>query len=186
LKKDHNLFAAMGILSSSGNGHIETERKFLIRMPSHDILDMCEGSYIVQTYITPEDSEGTTDRIRSRTPIRGGETVFLRTKKKRISELSSYEEDVIISKDEYDELLKRRIPDMVDIIKKRYLLPFGGLIFEIDIYPFWHDRAIMEVELPKEDTPFEIPPGIEIIREVTGDSRYKNKSLARSVPYDDI
>jgi CYTH domain-containing protein len=75
---------------------------------------------------------------------------------------------------------------MVDIIKKRYLLPFGGLIFEIDIYPFWHDRAIMEVELPKEDTPFEIPPGIEIIREVTGDSRYKNKSLARSVPYDDI
>ena len=125
MKKDHNLFVAMGILSSSGNGHIETERKFLIRMPSHDILDMCEGSYIVQTYIRRRTAKGRLTGIRSRTPIRGGETVFLRTKKKRISELSSYEEDVIISKDEYDER-QRRIPDMVDIIKKRYLLPFGG------------------------------------------------------------
>lgn len=177
----------MGNLSPGGKGHIETERKFLIRMLSRDILDGCEGSYIVQTYIMPEDSKGcTTDRIRSRTPLRGGETVYLRTKKKRISDLSSYEEEIIISKDEYNALLLRRIPDMADIVKERYLLPFGSLIFEIDIHPFWHDRAVMEVELPEEDFPFEIPPGIEVIREVTGDGRYKNKSLAKSVPYDDI
>ena len=35
----------------------------------------------------------------------------------------------------------------------------------------------MEVELPKEDTPFEIPPGIEIIREVTGIADIKTNLL---------
>lgn len=172
--------------SSNTKAHIETERKFLIRMPSQDILDACEGSCIVQTYITPENDEGTTDRIRSRTPIGGGETIYTRTKKQRISDLSSYEEEVIISKDEYDALLTRRIPSLTDIVKERYLLPYEGLIFEIDIHPFWRDRAIMEVELPEEDFSFEIPPGIDVIREVTGDGRYKNKSLAKSVPYDEI
>ena len=59
-------------------------------------------------------------------------------------------------------------------------------MFEIDVYPFWNDRAIMEIELDDEGQEIIFPPEIQIIREVTSDKRYTNSSLARQVPYDNI
>lgn len=59
-------------------------------------------------------------------------------------------------------------------------------MFEIDVYPFWTDRAIMEIELDDEGQDILFPPFIEIISEVTSDKRYTNSSLARHVPYDSI
>ena len=52
----------------------------------------------------------------------------------------------------------------------------------IDVYPFWQRQAVLEVELPSEDTPLLLPTYIEVIREVSGDRRYKNVSLAREIP----
>jgi len=49
---------------------------------------------------------------------------------------------------------------------------------EIDIYPFWNDKAILEIESCSEDEPVNIPKEIKIIKEVTADEKYKNKSLA--------
>lgn len=72
------------------------------------------------------------------------------------------------------------------IIKTRYCIDCGEHTFEIDVFPFWDDRAIMEVELSHEDERFTVPQGIEMIREVTGDKRYTNSSLAREIPQDEI
>ena len=55
----------------------------------------------------------------------------------------------------------------------------------IDVYPFWQRQAVLEVELPSEDTPLLLPTYIEVIREVSGDRRYKNVSLAREIPAED-
>ena len=64
------------------------------------------------------------------------------------------------------------------------LLRRGNHFFEIDIYPFWRDKAVMEIELSSEDEDFEIPHEIKVIKEVTGDKRYKNASLAIEIPRD--
>ena len=68
------------------------------------------------------------------------------------------------------------------IRKKRYCLTYNNQYFEIDVYPFWKDKAIAEIELHHEDDPIEFPEEIKVIREVTGDKKYKNASLARKRP----
>ena len=49
---------------------------------------------------------------------------------------------------------------------------------EIDIYEFWNDQAIMEIELESEDQVIDLPGFIEVIKEVTGDPAYYNGALA--------
>ena len=72
------------------------------------------------------------------------------------------------------------------ICKTRYCIDYGAHTFEIDVFPFWDDRALMEVELSHEDERFTVPQGIRIIREVTSDKRYTNSSIAREIPQDEI
>jgi len=65
--------------------------------------------------------------------------------------------------------------------KTRYLVPYGGLTWEVDV--FEGDNAglvVAEVELDDERQPIAIPPWVE--REVTDDARYFNANLARH-PY---
>ena len=50
--------------------------------------------------------------------------------------------------------------------------------FEIDLYPFWDDKAIVEIELNDENQDIELPKQLKLIREVTDDPNYKNSSLA--------
>ena len=47
------------------------------------------------------------------------------------------------------------------------------------MYPFWKDRAILEIELADEDEKIDFPEFIKVIKEVTDDERYKNASLAQ-------
>ena len=64
------------------------------------------------------------------------------------------------------------------------MLPYDGKDFEIDVYPFWQDKAVMEIELTDEMETVMLPPEIEIIKEVTGDRRYTNAALAKAIPED--
>ena len=61
-------------------------------------------------------------------------------------------------------------------------MPSGGHTLEIDVFPFWADRAFCEVELSAEDERFTLPGWIEVVREVTDDPRYTNSALALSIP----
>ena len=45
-------------------------------------------------------------------------------------------------------------------------------------YPFWHDKAIVEIELSDENAQIEFPPQLKVICEVTDDPNYKNAHLA--------
>jgi CYTH domain-containing protein len=64
------------------------------------------------------------------------------------------------------------------IRKTRYCLTYDNQYFEIDVYPFWADKAIVEIELSDEETPVRFPKELAVIREVTEDEDYKNASLA--------
>ena len=62
---------------------------------------------------------------------------------------------------------------------RSYGLADGNQYFEIDVYPFWSDQAIMEIELSDPNEEIRFPEIIRVIREVTEDERYKNSSLAK-------
>ncbi|MGX8706151.1 MAG: hypothetical protein ACSW8J_06200, partial [bacterium] len=59
-------------------------------------------------------------------------------------------------------------------------------ILEYDVFPFWTDRALMEIELDSEAEQPDIPSDVQIIRDVTAEKAYKNKSLALRVPMEAI
>ena len=164
---------------------IETERKFLIRMPDVALLRSADGARaknIRQTYLNSSDGKN----ARVRMIEEAGVISYIKTIKERISTLSAYENEWEISKEEYERELGDKDPDKNTVIKTRYCIPYAEHIIEIDVYPFWIDRAILEVELADENESFSLPEYITVIKEVSADKRYKNTKLAKEIPYDEI
>ena len=163
------------------NDHIEIERKYVISMPDVCAMQSEEGytsSDIEQIYL--KSSPRVTYRIRSRT--KGGVTKYTETKKVRISGMSAYEDEREITESEFLTLRENIDPDTTPIIKTRHTFVYQSQLFEIDVYPNWQSCAIMETELPSEDTVVEIPSFIKIIKEVTGIKAYSNASMSRVFP----
>ena len=157
--------------------NLEIERKYLIRMPDASLLSALPCSEIEQIYIlSPENGR---ERIRRR--VFADRVVFTHTVKQRLSDLSRIELEEEISEERFRELSKRPDPERSPIRKKRYLYGYDDQLFEIDVFPFWDDRALMELELGNEEQEIRLPSAIEIIREVTSDGRYTNSALAREI-----
>lgn len=164
---------------------VETERKFLIYMPDISRLSRIEGvrmKNIVQTYLKCENGKN----ARMRRISEDGRTYFVKTVKQRISALSCYEEEYVITREEYERELESADSEKKAILKTRYCIPFEEHIIEIDVYPFWSDRAILEVELTSESEGFSLPEFVKIVKEVSEDKRYKNTNLAKAIPFDEI
>lgn len=161
----------------------EIERKYLIEYPDIAQLEMypdSSKSEIAQTYLKTDD--GMTSRVRVRTE--SGVTKYIFTKKKRITDVKCIENECEIEREEYEELLKLSDPERKTVYKTRYCLPYAGRVVEVDIYPFWNDRAIAEVELEDESEKIELPDFIKVIRDVTAEKAYKNASIAKKIPDD--
>ena len=158
---------------------LEIERKYLIAYPDTEALrQRCSAVYeMEQTYLRA--APHVTARVRRRV---GEKEEFFHTEKERITARTHVERERIITREEYEQLLQTRDENALSVAKTRYCLPHDGLIFEIDIYPFWQKVAVMEVELEREEQEFTLPEGITVIREVTEDRRMKNAALARHIP----
>ena len=161
---------------------LEIERKFLIEMPGSDYLDSnAQRLDMVQTYLNCP--KGITARVRK--VEEDGSVKYIYTSKQRITAITCIEDEKEVTPEEYNKLLETEDKNRKPIIKTRYNLPYEGHIFEIDVYPFWTDKAVMEVELESEDEKFTVPPEVTIIKDVTGDVRYKNFALATgNIPED--
>lgn len=160
---------------------LETERRFLITMPKREALLSRPGARsarIVQTYLLSD--EGVTERVRRLAGEDG--TVYTHTKKRRVSAMTAIEDERTVTEEEYRTLLLRADGRCRPIEKERITLPEGALLFEIDIYPFWQNTALLEVELPSERAPLALPPYLHILTEITKDGRYRNAAMARSIP----
>ena len=51
--------------------------------------------------------------------------------------------------------------------------------FELDLYDFSEDKAIVEIELTSESDKVHFPEFLTMIREITDDMNYRNIALAR-------
>ena len=155
----------------------EIERKYLIKMPSLDILNdsrYFNKSEIVQTYLKTNND----DEVRVRQSGVGGHYTYTKTTKKNISGAKRLEVEKRITRDEYLNLLLEVDTTKRQIRKTRYRFVYKNQYFEIDLYPFWKDKAIMEIELKDENQIIELPKFIKVLKEVTDEKEYKNYSLA--------
>lgn len=159
--------------------HKEVEYKFLIEYPDIEMLTAlptCQKSTITQIYL--KSKPGVDRRIRQRE--QEGHISYFYTEKRDAGTdgLSRYEDERQITAQEYSMLMKEADYNKHTIIKDRYSIVNGEQTCEIDIYPFWNDRAILEVEVEDEKDTVILPEFIRMIRDVTRDPAYKNTNLA--------
>ena len=157
----------------------EMERKFLIRYPDISWLEenpLCHRVDIDQTYLKSDDGE----EIRIRRRGEKGNYIYYETHKRMLDGMKRISTEKRLSKSEYRRLMKNADPERQTIHKKRYCLTYDNQYFEIDIYPFWKDKAILEIELREENTQIRFPEQIQVLEEVTGNPEYKNAALARN------
>lgn len=155
----------------------EIERKFLIEYPDIKLLNSlpnCERIEIIQTYLNATGN----NEVRVRQRGQNGHYVYFKTTKRRVSDLKRVEIEKRLSKDEYLTLLMNADTSKRQIRKDRYCLTYANQYFEIDVYPFWNDKAIVEIELSDENADIVFPEFIRVIKEVTDDDSYKNANLA--------
>ena len=155
---------------------LEIERKFLIAMPSATFLAQGQAWEIVQTYLIPKGGE---DNRRVRKSQQGERVVYTCTAKTRVTPLTCIEKEETLTQEEYEAELAHPRPNSAPVHKTRYKIPYGGHTLEIDVYPFWQDTAVLEVELADERETLTLPQEIVVLREVTGVGLYKNTTIAK-------
>lgn len=158
---------------------LEIERKFLIKYPDIKWLEKqtnCQKVEIIQSYLKSYNNE----EIRIRQRGHNGNFVYFKTIKKTIDEVKRIEIEKRLTKDEYLDLLLEADPNKKPIRKTRYCLIYNNKYLELDIYPFWKDKAILEIELSEENEKIIFPKELKIIKEVTNNPQYKNSSLANN------
>jgi CYTH domain-containing protein len=155
----------------------EIERKFVLDEPPELDRPPLAGARrlaIEQTYLL---GAAGAERVRLMRE-EGRPDRYFHTTKRQVSALSREEDEREIDQDEYLDLLARRDPERGTIRKTRHVFPYGGRVFELDVFERPPDIVLLEVELPSEDAPVELPP-FAGLREVSGDDRYTNAELAR-------
>ena len=159
----------------------EIERKYLIERPNLELLrDMpnCQEVDILQTYLQSSDNK---DEVRVRQRGFNDSYTFTKTTKRWTDDPTKRVEiEKRISKDEYVKALMDACPGANSIRKTRFCVMQRetGQYLEIDIYPTSDKYAILEVEFSSADDNLVVPAFINVIKEVTGDEAYYNKTIA--------
>lgn len=157
---------------------LEIERKFLIEYPDIKWLESipnCQRIEIIQTYLRSDKDE----EVRVRQRGFDGHYIYFQTTKRNVSNNKRVEIERRLSEKEYLRLLMDADTSRRQIRKDRYCLTYENQYFEIDVYPFWTDKAIAEIELSDANAEIIFPEQIKVLKEVTDDESYKNAPLAK-------
>jgi len=146
---------------------LEIERKFLVR--GEFMAGATEATDIVQAYLSRSSERTVRVRI-------SGDIGYITVKgNSGESGLERFEWEKEIPLDDAKDLL--RLCEPFAIIKTRYLVPFKGHIFEVDVFHAENEGLVMaEIELNNADEEFEKPGWLG--EEVTSDPRYYNSCLS--------
>lgn len=151
---------------------LEIERKFSIKSTTF-LANIKESYDITQGYLNSDKNR--TVRVRTKGP-----KAYITVKGISSSDgLSRFEWEKEISVEEAEALLLL-CEDFI-IRKTRYIVPFSGFIFEVDVFKEANKGLVMaEVELEATDQQFEKPEWLG--EELTGDERFYNAYLSNH-PY---
>lgn len=147
----------------------EIERKFLVTGDGWKAL--AESSSLLRQGYLSSNAKATV-RVRSWDDERAALTL-----KGRASGMTRAEYEYDIPMDDAREMLDMAQPHVLE--KRRHLVPFGGLTWEVDVFEGRHEGLVIaEVELTSEQQAVELPAWVGT--EVTDDDRYYNASLSRT------
>ncbi len=155
----------------------EVKRRYLIARPDTAMLESlpgCRKAEMVQTFLLSRRG----DEIRLRERREKESSFYYKTFKRPAPDGTQIEVEEPLSREEYADLLLEADPAKRPLRKTRYGLTYDGRYFEVEVYPFWNDRALLEAELRTEDEELHFPPELTVLREVTGDERYQSAALA--------
>lgn len=157
---------------------LEIERKFLIEMPN---LIQLETKYNAKHYKINQDYLQTKRNIerRVRKISKPDGKIYYYTEKKKINNISRFETERKITESEYNTFLQFKDKKLRTITKERYYFVYNNQYFELDVYPEFKDKAILELELSYENQKISFPNFIKVIEEVTNNQNYKNYNLAK-------
>ena len=146
----------------------EIERKFLVVSDGWKAL-VKSSSLLRQGYLSSNAKATvrvrTWDDSKARLTLKGASRGMVR---------AEYEYDIPMA--DAVEMLAMAEPHVLE--KRRYLVPFGGLTWEIDVFEGRHaGLVIAEVELEHEGQQVTLPDWVGT--EVTDDDRYYNATLSR-------
>ncbi len=149
---------------------VEIERKFLVTGDAWQPL-VTSSSQLRQGYLS--SNAKATVRVRISDDQRAVITL-----KGALQGISRPEFEYAIPLADARELLDMAQPHVVE--KRRYLVPWGEVIWEVDVFEGRHAGLVMaEVELADEAQRVQLPDWVG--REVTNDDRYANASLSRNL-----
>ncbi len=151
------------------------KHKYLVQMPSRDNLCARYGAVpieMMQTYLLSSDSD-VERRIRQQSCF--GDKLFFYTTKRVGEDGTRWVTERPISEKDYVAYLMEADLSLRNVRKLKYRFEYQGRRMELDVYPFSDDRAIL---FTYGSEPVDLPPEIDIIREVTGDPSYKNRAFA--------
>jgi len=151
---------------------LEIERKFSIKSTTF-LANIKESYDITQGYLNSDKNR--TVRVRTK-----GSKAFITVKGISSSDgLSRFEWEKEIFMEEAEALLLL-CEDFI-IRKTRYIVPFNGFVFEVDVFKDHNEGLIIaEVELQTPDQQFDKPDWLG--KELTGDERFYNSYLSNH-PY---
>jgi adenylate cyclase len=145
----------------------EIERKFLVSDDGWKTI-MTERSQLRQAYLT---SEG---KASIRVRIKDNRDATL-TIKSRGAEMRRLELEYSVPTLEAEAMIPLRRGSVIE--KVRHKVPFGGLIWEVDVFGGENEGLVIaEVELNEEHQRIDLPSWVGA--EVTGQAQYYNSSLA--------
>ncbi len=160
---------------------LEKEDKFLIEAfdPTTIPVKWTE-SLITQNYLmSPKADEE--QRVRARND--GDSTSYYYTVKRSISSGVRAEDERMISEREYKALLNLRDPRKSTIKKRRVCFFWKEQFFEVDFFQEPQaELVVMEAERSDQTPELELPPFIQVIRNVTDEKRYSNSEIASCKP----
>lgn len=151
------------------------KRKFLVKMPDLGLLREKYGALAIemmQTYLCVT-RPGVERRIRQQ--ANGEDYLYFYTEKHVMEDGAKWVTEKPISEKQYIHYLMEGDGELHSVRKKKHLFIYGNCKFELDVYPFSDEKAILFMYGEEA----EIPPEITVLREVTGDEAYKNRQLAR-------
>jgi len=146
----------------------EIERKFLVKNATFKTHG--KGEYIHQGFLSTEKERVVRVRIK-------GNKAWLTIKGiSKGASRAEFEYEIPLEDAKY---MLENLCERPTIEKHRYLVTFAGFTWEIDDFHGENDGLVIaEIELPSEDTAFDLPEWIG--EEVTHDARYYNANLVKN------
>ncbi len=154
------------------------KRKYLISMPDMENLAKRYAAVpidMVQTYLCMTNP---CIERRVRRQKHGGDYMYFYTEKHIRPDGTKWDTEKPITEKDYNRYLLEADPELQSVDKTKYRFVYDSCRFEIDVYPFSADKAVMFRYSENDEAA--IPPEIRVIREVTGAPDFKNKQLANA------